>query len=126
MRDTVSNLNHKGFHTPVPTRHKYLSLVIRVNEANQIAKNDATGAGSMTIGQLEDIRKLINKVAQPGTPDAVYGGEMKAIIDSITEGAGGDVHAQLSGVPEFTANSDRRTRGEASRRASRSSRGKIP
>lgn len=58
----------------------------------QIAKNDPNGTGQITVATMENIRKLISKNAQQGTPSSVYGGEMKGIIDSLTEGKGGELY----------------------------------
>lgn len=58
----------------------------------QIAKNDPEGTGQITVATMENIRKLISKNAQQGTPSSVYGGEMKVIIDSLTEGKGGELY----------------------------------
>jgi hypothetical protein len=74
-----------------PTTREQLAPVLRAVD-EQLSKNDAAGTGQITLQQLEDVRKLINKTVQPGTPNANYGGEMKAIIDGITENAGGDVY----------------------------------
>jgi len=58
----------------------------------QIAKNDPDGTGQITVATMENIRKLITKNAQQGTPSSVYGGEMKGIIDSLTAGKGGELY----------------------------------
>lgn len=62
--------------------------------ANQLAKNDPNNTGAIPINALESVRKLINKVAQPGTPDATFGAELKGLIDTATEGKGGDLYKQ--------------------------------
>lgn len=74
-----------------PTTRERLAPVLKAVE-EQIAANDPNGAGAITLKQMEDVRKLINKVAQPGTPDEAYGRELKAIIDEATQDAGGDVY----------------------------------
>lgn len=58
----------------------------------QIAKNDPDGTGQITVATMENIRKLITKNAQQGTPSSVYGGEMKGIIDSLTADKGGELY----------------------------------
>lgn len=72
------------------TRERLAPVLTAVQEA--IVKNDPTGSGVITLKQMEDVRKLINRVAQPGTPDAAYGRQLKGLIDASTEGAGGDIY----------------------------------
>lgn len=72
------------------TREKLAPVLKGVQE--QLAKNDPTNSGMIAINSLEDVRKFINKVAQDGTPDSVYGKDMKAIIDGLTEGKGGELY----------------------------------
>lgn len=50
----------------------------------------AAGDGRLSINGLEEIRKMVNRIAEPGTPNSVFGKEVKGIIDQITEGAGGE------------------------------------
>lgn len=76
----------------VTTREKLAPVLDVV--ANQFRKNDPDGTGTISINSLENIRKLINKVAQPGTPDASFGNELKGLIDQATEGVGGDLYKQ--------------------------------
>lgn len=76
----------------VTTREKLAPVLDAV--ANQLRKNDPDGTGTISINSLENIRKLINKVAQPGTPDASFGNELKGLIDQTTEGVGGDLYKQ--------------------------------
>lgn len=60
--------------------------------AEQLRKNDPDGTGQITIRNLEEVRKLINKNVQFGTPNANYGGQLKGLIDDATEGAGGELY----------------------------------
>lgn len=60
--------------------------------AQQIAKNDPQGTGQISVATMENIRKLISRNSQQGTPSSVYGGEMKGIIDTLTEGKGGELY----------------------------------
>lgn len=62
--------------------------------AQQLSKNDPDGTGQITVATMENIRKLINRNAQAGTPSSVYAGEMKGIIDGLTEGKGGALYEQ--------------------------------
>lgn len=45
----------------------------------------------MTLDASEDLRQAINKLAEPGTPNVVFGKEAKALIDAAQEGKGGDL-----------------------------------
>lgn len=74
-----------------PTTREQLAPVLKSVE-EQLRKNDPTGSGMIPINALESIRKLINKTAQPGTPNEVYGRDMKGIIDTLTEGKGGELY----------------------------------
>jgi len=76
-----------------PTTRDTLAPVLKAVQ-EQIAKNDPDGTGAIPINALEDVRKVINKVAQEGTPNATFGREMKGIIDSLTEGKGGELYQQ--------------------------------
>lgn len=49
-------------------------------------------AGNMTINDMEELRKMVGRLAQPGTPNQVYGIDAKKIIDASTEGRGGDLY----------------------------------
>jgi len=71
-------------------RSKLAPILDVVNE--QIAKNDPKNTGTVSINSLEDIYQVINKNFEPNTPAAVYGREMKDIINQITEGQGGEMY----------------------------------
>jgi hypothetical protein len=82
----VSYINDQ---TPT-VRAKLAPILDVVNE--QIAKNDPQKTGAVSINALEDIYQVINKNFEPNTPAAVYGREMKDIINTITEGQGGELY----------------------------------
>jgi hypothetical protein len=82
----VSYINDQ---TPT-VRAKLAPILDVVNE--QVAKNDPSGTGTVSINALEDIYQVINKNFEPNTPAAVYGREMKDIINTITEGQGGELY----------------------------------
>jgi hypothetical protein len=72
--------------------------------------DEATGlpvaSRPLTIGEMEDIRKLANKLSKPGDPSSFFMGDLKRIIDRSTENAGGDVYraarrARLAHAMEF-------------------------
>lgn len=46
----------------------------------------------LSLNEIEEVRKMINRVAEPGTPNALFGKEMKSGIDTLTEGKGGDLY----------------------------------
>lgn len=71
-------------------RAKLAPILDVVNE--QVAKNDPNKTGTVSINALEDIYQVINKNFEPNTPAAVYGREMKDIINTITEGQGGELY----------------------------------
>lgn len=48
----------------------------------------------MTLGASEDLRQAINKLAEPGTPNLVFGKEAQKLIDAATEDKGGPLYKQ--------------------------------
>jgi len=76
-----------------PTTREKLAPVLKTVE-EQLLANDPNKTGMISLNLMEDIRKLINKVASPGTPDASFGRDMRSIIDNATKDAGGDVYKQ--------------------------------
>lgn len=55
---------------------------------------------SISLEDLEEIRKGIGKLSEPGTPNAVFGGEMKKLIDAATDGKGGEKYQQARRLHE--------------------------
>lgn len=94
MREPVTYASLRDFISgqTATTREKLAPVLRAVDE--QIKANDPNNTGFVTLNQMEDIRKLINKVASPGTPDYSFGRDMRGIIDDITKDAGGDVYKQ--------------------------------
>lgn len=84
--DVITFINEQ---TPT-TREKLAPVLKAVQE--EILKNDPQGTGMITLRAMEDVRKLINKVAQPGTPDYAFGKQMKELIDTSTQDAGGELY----------------------------------
>jgi len=74
-----------------PTTRSKLAPVLD-SVADQLKMQDPSGTGMISIDGLDSIYKAINKVSQPGTPNAEYGRELKKLIDASTEGAGGDLY----------------------------------
>lgn len=60
----------------------------------QLTKNDPEGTGQISVATMENIRKIINNNSPKGTASAVYGGQMKGIVDALTEGKGGELYQQ--------------------------------
>jgi hypothetical protein len=58
-------------------------------------KNDV-----LTISQMEELRKTINKAADLAGPDANYAPKLKELIDAATEGKGGDLYRQARRMAE--------------------------
>lgn len=74
-----------------PTTKQSLAPILQ-DTLEQLRLNDPTGKGAISIRALEDIYQNIGKKAQPGTPNATYGKELKGLIDQATEGVGGDLY----------------------------------
>jgi hypothetical protein len=90
-KEPVSYAELKAFIDGQDEATKDLAPVLK-SVAQQLAKNDPDGTGQITVATMENIRKLISKNAQQGTPASVYGGEMKGIIDSLTQDKGGELY----------------------------------
>lgn len=76
-----------------PTVREKLAPILAGVE-DQIKLNDPQGTGQISINALEDVRKFINANTQEGTPNAVHAKQLKQLIDSATEGQGGDLYAK--------------------------------
>jgi hypothetical protein len=76
-----------------PTTRSSLAPILQ-DTLEQLKLNDPTNAGTISVRALEDIYQNIGKKAQPGTPNAVYGKDLKGLIDQSTEGAGGDLYRE--------------------------------
>ncbi len=74
-----------------PTTRTKLAPIIQA-VAEELKKNDPKGTGQIPINAIEDIRQMINKNTQAGTPNAVHARELKGLIDEATDGAGGDLY----------------------------------
>jgi hypothetical protein len=77
--------------TPTVKR-KLAPILSAVDE--EIARNDLSKTGQISINQLEDIYQFINKNYEPGTPAGTYAKEMKTLINQITEGQGGELYQE--------------------------------
>lgn len=52
------------------------------------------GSGQIPINDLEELRKSVGRLAQPGTPNAVFGGDVMRVIDGVTAEQGGPLYQQ--------------------------------
>ena len=86
--DVVDYINKQ-----TPTTRSSLAPILQ-DTLEQLKLNDPTSAGTISVRALEDIYQNIGKKSQPGTPNAVYGKDLKGLIDQSTEGAGGDLYRQ--------------------------------
>lgn len=86
--DVVDYINKQ-----TPTTRSSLAPILQ-DTLEQLKLNDPTNAGTISVRALEDIYQNIGKKSQPGTPNAVYGKDLKGLIDQTTEGAGGDLYRQ--------------------------------
>lgn len=59
-------------------------------ELKKLAKDKDT----LSINDLEEVRKMVNNIAEPGTPNGHYGKEINRLIDRLTENQGGDLYKQ--------------------------------
>jgi hypothetical protein len=53
---------------------------------NQLAKN-----GEMTLNEVEEVRKMVNRLSGDTPSNMAFGGDIKKMIDATTENAGGDL-----------------------------------
>jgi len=95
--ETESPINYSPLRTFIEeqtptTRSKIAPVLDVVNE--QLSKNDPKNTGQISINALEDIYKVINQSFEPNTPAAIYGKQMRDIINQVTEGKGGDLYQQ--------------------------------
>jgi hypothetical protein len=74
-----------------PTTRTSLAPILQ-STLEKLRMEDPAGSGLISIRALEDVRKSINKAVQPGTPNSTYGDALKDLIDTATEGVGGDLY----------------------------------
>ena len=70
------------------------------DELNRLTK----GGSSLSINDMEELRKMTGRLSQPGTPNVVYGGDVKGLIDSATREKGGPQYQQARRLYENYAN----------------------
>jgi hypothetical protein len=74
-----------------------------------IKKLDPENTGMVSINDLEEMRKMTGRLSQPGTPNSVYGGDVKKMIDAATEGKGGALYQQARRLNENYSNEFKNT-----------------
>jgi hypothetical protein len=52
----------------------------------QLSKN-----GEMTLNEIEEVRKMVNRLSGDSPSNMAFGGDIKKLIDGVTENAGGDL-----------------------------------
>lgn len=66
------------------------------DEANRLA----AGTGKITVNDMEQLRKMVGDLSEPGTPNGKFGGDAIKLIDKITEGKGGPEYRQARRLNE--------------------------
>ena len=55
-------------------------------------KKLSEGKETLSINDLEEVRKMVNNISEPGTPNGHYGKEINRLIDKLTEKEGGELY----------------------------------
>ena len=76
--DTLDTLEPEAVNAPVINSAKM--------KLNQLSKN-----GEMTLNQIEEVRKMVNRLSGDSPSNMAFGGDIKKMIDGVTENAGGDL-----------------------------------
>jgi len=66
------------------------------DEANRLAGN----TGKISLNDMEELRKMVNNLSEPGKPNGHYGGQAIKLIDKISEGKGGPQYQQARRLNE--------------------------
>lgn len=74
-----------------PTTRAQLAPILQAVQ-EQLRANDPHASGNISINGLEDVRQMITKNTQQGTPNAVHARELKNLIDEATDGRGGSLY----------------------------------
>lgn len=72
-----------------PTTRRELAPILNAVDG-ELKKLDPLNTGKLRLGQLEEVREQVNKLIQPGTPNAAIGREIKKAIDEIESSFGGE------------------------------------
>ena len=105
--ETLQQVPYQGLvdyiNNQTPTTRTALAPILQ-DTLEQLKLNDPNGTGTISIRALEDVYQNIGKKAQPGTPNATYGRDLKGLIDQTTEGAGGDLYRDARAARKQLAN----------------------
>jgi hypothetical protein len=76
--DQLDNMEAEAVNAPVINSAKI--------KLNQLAKD-----GEMTLNDIEEVRKMVNRLSGDTPSNMSFGGDIKKMIDVVTENAGGDL-----------------------------------
>jgi hypothetical protein len=76
--DTLDTLEPEAVNAPVINSAKM--------KLEQLSKN-----GEMTLNEIEEVRKMVNRLSGDSPSNMAFGGDIKKMIDGVTENAGGDL-----------------------------------
>lgn len=76
--DTLDTMEAEAVNAPVINSAKI--------KLGQLAKN-----GEMTLNEIEEVRKMVNRLSGDTPSNMAFGGDIKKMIDGVTENAGGDL-----------------------------------
>jgi hypothetical protein len=76
--DQLDNLEAEAVNAPVIDSAKI--------KLNKLAKN-----GEMTLNEIEEVRKMVNRLSGDSPSNMAFGGDIKTMIDTVTKNAGGDL-----------------------------------
>lgn len=89
--DLVDYLSTKGPESiNAPILSSVRDKLVQLGGAKKIG--DSLVPGSISVNDMEEVRKMINRLTEPGTPNAVYAGKLKGLIDKTTENVGGPAY----------------------------------
>jgi hypothetical protein len=76
--DQLDNMEAEAVNAPVINSAKI--------KLGQLAKD-----GEMTLNEIEEVRKMVNRLSGDSPSNMAFGGDIKKMIDVVTENAGGDL-----------------------------------
>lgn len=62
------------------------------------------GTGKISVNDMEELRKMVNTLSEPGTPNGAYGKQAINLIDKVTDGKGGPAYQQARRLYENYSN----------------------
>ena len=76
---------------------------------SELKRLDPAGTGMLSINDLEELRKMTGRLSQPGTPNSVYGQDVKGLIDASIGDKGGPMYQQARRMYENYSNEFKNT-----------------